>query len=199
MWQWMKHGSTTSLWSQIGSQLSGRAGESHPKQPKTQTSAGKVLASIFWNAQAILFINYLKKRRTINREYYIALLVYLKEEIAKKQLQMKKTKVLFHQDNNALCYKSIATMIKLHELHFKLLLHPPYSPDLAPSDYWLFADLKRILQGKRFGFNEEVISETEVYFETNHSTKRHWVVREALESVYHPRRRLYWWIKSNFA
>ena len=56
-------------------------------------------------------------------------------------------------------------MAKLHELHFELLLHPPYSPDLTPSNYWLFADLKRMLQEKRFGSNEEVISETEVYFE----------------------------------
>nr|XP_042912547.1 protein GVQW3-like [Parasteatoda tepidariorum] len=36
--------------------------------------------------------------------------------------------------------------------------------DLAPSDYWLFADLKKVLQGKRFGSNE-VIAETEAYFE----------------------------------
>ena len=42
------------------------------------------------------------------------------------------------------------------ELHFELLPQPPYTPDLAPSDYWLFADLKRMLQGKRFGSNEEV-------------------------------------------
>ena len=81
-----------------------------------------------------------------------------------KQLQMKKKKVLFHQDN-APCYKSIAMMAKIHELHIKLLLHPPYSPDLATSDYWLFADLKRMLQGKRTDSNEKVISETETYFE----------------------------------
>ena len=47
MWQWLKHGSTTSLQSQMGSQLS----ESCPKRPKMQTSAGKVLASVFWGAQ----------------------------------------------------------------------------------------------------------------------------------------------------
>ena len=84
-----------------------------------------------------------------------------------------KKKVLFHQDH-ASCQESIATMTKLHELHFKLLLHPPYSPDLAPSDNWLFADLKRIFQGKRFGSSEEVILETEAYFEpkTNCSTKK---------------------------
>ena len=78
----------------------------------------------------------------------------------KKRPQMKKKNVLFHQDN-ALYHKSIAMMAKLHEL----LPHPPYSLDLALSDYWLFANLKRMLQGKRFGSNEEVISETETYFE----------------------------------
>ena len=72
--------------------------------------------------------------------------------------------VLFHQDN-ALCHKLIATMAKRHELHLELLQHPPYSPDLAFSDYWLFVDLKRMLQRKRFGSNEEVILEIEAYFE----------------------------------
>ena len=58
-----------------------------------------------------------------------------------------------------------ATMENLHELHFGLLPHPPCSPDLAPRDYYLFEDLKRILQGKRFVYNEEVVAETEAYFE----------------------------------
>ena len=56
-------------------------------------------------------------------------------------------------------------MAKLHELHFELLPHPPYSPDLVTSEYDLLADLKRMLQGKRFGSNEEVIAQTEAYFE----------------------------------
>ena len=34
----------------------------------------------------------------------------------------------------------------------------------APRDYWLFADIKRMLQGKRFNSYEEVISETDAYF-----------------------------------
>ena len=47
----------------------------------------------------------------------MALLVRLKQEISKNQLQMKKKKMLFHQDNT-LCHKSIAAMAKLHESHF---------------------------------------------------------------------------------
>ena len=131
------------------------AGESHWKWPKTQ-SAGKILAFIFWEMQGIFFISYLEKGRTINSKYYITFLVHLKEGITKKRPQIKKKKVLFHQDN-APCQKLIAMMAKLHELHFKLLLHPPYSADLTPSNYWLFADLKRMFQGKKFGSNEKVI------------------------------------------
>ena len=106
--------------------------------------ACKVLVFVFWDAHGILFIDYLEKRRTINSEYYMALLVLLKEEIAKKQSQIKKKKVLFHQDY-ALCDRLITTMAKLFELHFELPSNPLHSPDLPTSDYYLFADLKRIL------------------------------------------------------
>ena len=62
---------------------------------------------------------------------------------------------------------------KLHELHVKWLPQPHYSPDLALSNDWLFADLKRMLHGKRFGSNEGLISETEAYFKAkNRSTKK---------------------------
>jgi [histone H3]-lysine36 N-dimethyltransferase SETMAR len=73
--------------------------------------------------------------------------------------------VLFHQDN-APVHKSIKTTAKLHELGYKLLPHPPYSQDLAPSDLFLFADLKRMLAGKKFSTYEEVIAKTEAYFES---------------------------------
>ena len=67
---------------------------------------------------------------------------------------MKKKKVLFHQDN-APCHKSLVTMAKLNELSFELFPHPLYSPDLALGDYYLFADLKKMLQGKRFYYVDE--------------------------------------------
>ena len=54
---------------------------------------------------------------------------------------------------------------KLQELGFELLPHPPYSPDLAPSDFFLFSNLKRMLAGKKFFADEEVFEETEAYFE----------------------------------
>ena len=56
-------------------------------------------------------------------------------------------------------------MAKINDLKFELMPHPPYSPDLAPSDYFLFPNLKKWLGGKRFADNEEVISAVNGYFE----------------------------------
>ena len=39
-------------------------------------------------------------------------------------------------------------------IYYEILPHPPYSPDLAPSDYFLFPNMKTWLGGKRFSSNE---------------------------------------------
>ncbi|CAH2096946.1 unnamed protein product [Euphydryas editha] len=122
------------------------------------------MTSVFWNAHEIIFINCLGKGKTINSDFYIALLERLKDEIAKKRPHL-----LFHQDNVP-CHKSTKAMAKLYELGFELLPYSPYSPDLALSDFFLFSDLKRILAGKKFKADEEVIAETEEYFEAEHKS-----------------------------
>ena len=81
--------------------------------------------------RGVKFICYFEYGKNINSDYYIALLMRLKDEIVEKRPHFKKKKVLFHQDN-APCHKSMKKMAKLHELDFELLLNPPYSPDLAP-------------------------------------------------------------------
>ena len=90
-------------------------GESRPKRPTTQQWAGKVMASVFWDAHGILFINCLEKGKTINSDYYMASLDRLSAEIKKKQPHMQKKKVLFDK-NNAPCHKSMKTMVELKEL-----------------------------------------------------------------------------------
>jgi histone-lysine N-methyltransferase SETMAR len=66
-------------------------------------------------------------------------------------------------------------MGKLKDLHYELLKHPLYSPDLAPSDFYLFPKLKLFLAGQRFSSNQEVIATVEGYFADltkNHYTDR---------------------------
>ena len=46
---------------------------------------------------------------------------------------------------------------------FKQLNHPPYSPDLAPSDYFLFRHLKKHMRGNHYSSDEEMIDAVESY------------------------------------
>jgi hypothetical protein len=62
--------------------------------------------------------------------------------------------------DNARPHTVRATQERIQELQWELLAHPPYSPDLAPSDFHLFGSLKNHLGGRGFGDDEEV--ETDV-------------------------------------
>jgi hypothetical protein len=55
-------------------------------------------------------------------------------------------------------------MGKLRNLHYELLEHPPYFPNLTPPDFCLFPKLKLFLAGQRFSSNQEVIAAVEGYF-----------------------------------
>ena len=44
---------------------------------------------------------------------------------------------------------------------YELIPHPTYSPDLAPSDYFLFPNLKKDIRGRHFWSNEEVVAAVE--------------------------------------
>jgi len=61
------------------------------------------------------------------------------------------------------------TQKKLAYLGFQCLDHPPYSPDLAPSDYHLFPGLKEQLKGRHFSSDAEVFSAAETWLEGQYS------------------------------
>ena len=107
-------------------------------------SAGKVMTS--WDAKDISIIDYLQKDKTSNGEYYASLLGQLRS----KQPGKLTNGVLFHHNNApALHNKSVVTMSTVHDCEFKLIDRPPYSFDLAPSDYFLFRNTKKYLDWKR--------------------------------------------------
>ena len=67
--------------------------------------------------------------------------------------------------DNAAAHRALATQKKLAYLDFQCLDHPPYSPDLAPSDYHLFPGLKKQLKGRHFSSDVEVIAAAETWLD----------------------------------
>jgi len=105
----------------------------------------------------ILLIDYLPRGQTINAEYYSSLLVQL-EDILKKNARREVTKGVLFLHNNSPTHRALASQKKLAYLGFQCLDHPPYSPDLAPSDYQLFPGLKTKLKGRHFSSDAEVFT-----------------------------------------
>ena len=76
---------------------------------------------------------------------------------------------IFHQDN-ARPHTYLVTRKKLFELDWEVIPHPPYSPDLAPSNYYLFRSLQNYLNGKIFDSNEAVKNELIQFFACKNQT-----------------------------
>ncbi|KDR08203.1 hypothetical protein L798_01919, partial [Zootermopsis nevadensis] len=85
---------------------------------------------------------------TINSDRYCASLCTLKCKIQQCRKGKWFRNVLLH--DNARPHTSQQAQAELQSLGFTVLPHPPYSPNLVPSDYALFREMKNPLRGHRF-------------------------------------------------
>jgi len=67
--------------------------------------------------------------------------------------------------DNAPVHMSAKSQAAIQQCGFQQLNHPPDSPDIAPSDYFLFQVMKKFLQGKRFSSDLEVKEAVTTWFE----------------------------------
>ena len=144
------------------------SGSHRPQKLRVQKSAGKVLASSFWDQDGILLIDYLPKGETINTVYYSSLMVQLTDILKEKRLGKVTKGVVFLHDNSP-AHRAIATQKKLAYLGSQCPDHPPYSPDLAPLDYHLFPGLKKQLKGRHFSSDAEFIAAAETWLDRQNS------------------------------
>lgn len=132
-------------------------------------SAGKVMASVFWDSEGVLMIDYLERGKTVTGNYYAELIRKLRTVIKEKRRGKLRQGVLLHQDN-APAHTSAVAKAAIDECGFELLQHPPYSPDLAPSDFHLFRFLKELLRGQKFDSDENVIHAIDDWCEGLHES-----------------------------
>jgi len=129
-----------------------------PKKFRSQPSAGKVMLTLFWDKNGPILEHYMPPHTTVTSATYTDLLNnHLKPAIRTKRRGLLSAGVLLQHDN-ARPHSARATMKTIDDLRFKCLPHPPYSPDLAPSDFHVFGPLKEHLGGQKFKSDEGVQS-----------------------------------------
>ena len=157
------------------------AGSPRTKKFKVSRTTKKVMATVFLDTDGVIHIDYLPRGTTMNGQYYADLLVRLRESIKEKRRGKIRRGVLLQQDN-APVHSSKVAMQSVRDCGFELLLHPPYSPDLAPIDFFLFSKLKKELRGQRYDDDDELMLAVEGFCKGHDSP----FYREGLEAL--PRR-----------
>ena len=117
-------------------------GSPRPKKFKTQPSAGKVMASVFWDANSVIMLDFLPKRSTITGVYYANLLDQLRTTICETRRGKLYKGVLLQQDSSRFNTCKVA-MDAVERNQYELIPYLANSPDLAPSDFFLFPNLKK--------------------------------------------------------
>ena len=112
-------------------------GSPRPKKFKMQPPAGKVMATVFWDAKGVIMLDFLPKRSTITGVYYANLLDQLRTAFREKR-RGKHSKCVLLQQDNARVHTCKVAMVSVERNRYELIPHPAYSPDLAPSDFFLY-------------------------------------------------------------
>ena len=94
--------------------------------------------------------------QTVNKEYYVEVLREFRKRFLGKIPALFKPGQWHFQQDNAPVHNSILVTDYLTKMGIKTVPQPPYSPDLAPCDFWLFPKLKEKLRGCRSETIEEM-------------------------------------------
>ena len=128
-----------------------------PTKVRRAKSVGKQMWAIFFRSSGFVAAVALEDRKTVTADWYTT--VCLPKVITEINYQREKAGVrgiLLHHDN-ASSHTALRTRESLEDSGLRTLPHPPYSPDLAPCDFWLFPTIKNELRGRRFSSNEELV------------------------------------------
>lgn len=154
-----------------------------PKKARQSRSNIKIMLIVFFDWKGIVHQEFVPRGQTVNKEFYLTVMQRLREAVRKKRSEawVSNSWMLHHDNAPAQASFLINEFLAKHAT--TVVPQPPYSPDLAPADFFLFKKLKSILKGRRFQTIKEIkenllqdlhtIPETE-FQEAFQQWKKHW-------------------------
>ncbi|XP_045395995.1 histone-lysine N-methyltransferase SETMAR-like [Lemur catta] len=118
--------------------------------PKARVDQEKVMVTVSWSAAGLIHYSFLNPGETTTFEKHAQQMEEMHQRLQPLQpaLVNRKGPILLHDD--AQPHIAQPTPQKFNKLGYEVLPHPPYSPDLSPTDYHFFKHLDNFLQGKCF-------------------------------------------------
>jgi len=104
----------------------------------------------FFDIRGIVHYEFVLTGQTVNQVYYLEVLERLCEKVRRKRPELfANNSWIFHHDNVP-SHMALPVREFLATKQITVLEYPAYSPDLAPSDFFLFPKIKKILKGRHF-------------------------------------------------
>lgn len=126
------------------------------KYVKDSIGSEKIMLTVIWNPFGFHIIDFLPEGTSFNSSYFIEhILTPLESKKCQIWNQSHNRKLHLHLDNSRI-HNSKISLKKTIEFGFKRTPQPPYSPDIAPSDFFLFGYVKGKLRGCIFTSVDEL-------------------------------------------
>ena len=109
----------------------------------------------FFDSTGMIYIHWIPTGQTVNKEYYVEVLRESRKRFHWKRPALFKSGQWHFQQDNAPVHNSILVTDYLTKMGITVP-HPPYSPDLAPCDFWLLPKLKEKFRGCCYETIEEM-------------------------------------------
>jgi histone-lysine N-methyltransferase SETMAR len=100
--------------------------------------------------EGIVHYEYIPQGQTVNQRFYLQDLKCLRLSVSRKRPQKRVVGAWALHHDNASAQKAHSIQVFLASHGIPVIQQPPYSPDMAPCDFWLFPQLKTALKGNRF-------------------------------------------------
>jgi hypothetical protein len=106
----------------------------------------KTILTVLWNPHGFHLVSLMSKGQKWTSQHYID---HILPEICALRDARDRQKLVVYADN---ARPHLAKRVKryLEDTNLKSALHAPYPSDFAPSDFFLFGQVKRLLQGTEF-------------------------------------------------
>jgi len=111
---------------------------------------------VFFDWHGVIYYEFVARGQAVNKEFYVAVLKRLTEAICRKRPQLRTNLSWVLHHDNAPADSSFVVHNFLVKNEMTVVPQPPYFPDLAAADFFLFPNLKSTLKGCRFDTFDEI-------------------------------------------
>jgi len=110
----------------------------------------------FLIGKGIVHHEFVPRGQMVNKQLYQEVLARLRDAVRRKRPELWENRTWMLHHGNAPAHASLLIRSYMAKHQTSVVPHPPYTPDLAPADFYLFPKLKTTLKGRRFQTIEEI-------------------------------------------